>query len=198
MWQRGHQWHHPNGQTGPLGASHCRSGPFHLQRGHQRTVAGHAHGGEEKHTGVHVERGDRAHNLAHDSAKGPAEVQQRVQGPEGQREDELEVGESQAHHEAVDGGVVVATAARVQQKERQGVADQSQDTHHQVDQGNHNSHLLETRTHNAALVELNWNYVNKFERKFYSALTAKFAVSPCSSCEDSLDKMWSQQFSDRL
>lgn len=156
MGQRRHQRHHPNGQTGPLGTSHGSPGTLHLQRGHQRAVAGHAHGSEEEDAGVHVERGDRAHDLAHDSAKGPAEVQQRVQGPERQGEDKLEVGESQAHHEAVDGRVVVTTATGVQQKERQGVSDQPQDTHHQVDQGNQNSHLFEARTHNAAVVSFHF------------------------------------------
>lgn len=116
----------------------------HLQRGNQGAVAGHTHGSEEEDAGVHVQGGDRTHNLAHDPAKGPAEVQHCVHGPEGQGEDKLEVRECQAHHEAVDGRVVLAPAAGVEQEERQEVTHKPQDAHHQVDQGNENSHLSKT------------------------------------------------------
>lgn len=110
-------------------------------------VAGHAHGGEEEDAGVHVHGGDRAHDLAHDPAKGPAEVQQGVHSPEGQGEDELEVCQRQAHHEAVDRRVVLATAARVEQEQSQEVTHKPQDTHHQVHQGDDNSYLTNTYNH---------------------------------------------------
>lgn len=116
----------------------------HFQRGNQGAVAGHTHGSEEEDAGVHVQGGDGAHNLAHDPAEGPAEVQHRVHGPERQCEDKLDVRQRQAHHEAVDGGVVLAPAAGVEQEERQEVTHKPQNTHHQVDQGNENAHLLTT------------------------------------------------------
>lgn len=113
MGQRSHQRDHPNGRTDPLGAGHGDPGAAHLQGRNQGVVPGHAHRREEENAGVHVHGGDRAHDLAHDAAEGPAEVQHSVHGPEGQGQDELEVCDGQAHHEAVDGGVVVAPAAGV-------------------------------------------------------------------------------------
>lgn len=144
MGQRGHQGHHPQGRAGPLGSGCGSSGAAHFQGGDQGVVTGHAHGGEEENAGVHVHGGDRAHDLAHDPAEGPAEVQHRVHGPEGQGEDELQVGDGQAHHEAVDGRVVVTPAARVEQEEGQEVTHKPQDTHHQVDQSDENPHLSDT------------------------------------------------------
>lgn len=111
-------------------------------------VTGHAHGGKEENAGVHVHGSDRAHNLAHDPAEGPAEVQHRVHGPKGQGEDELQVCDGQAHHEAVHGRVVVALATGVEQEEGQEITHKPQDTHHQVDQSDENSHLSDTRQSN--------------------------------------------------
>ena len=130
MRQRSHQWHHPDGQTAPLGPSSGDPRAFHLQWGSQGAVAGHTHGGEEVDAGVHVHGRDRADDLAHDAAERPAEVQHRVYGPERQGQDELEVGQRQAHHEAVNGGVVVAPAAGVEQEQCQEVTHKPQHTHH--------------------------------------------------------------------
>lgn len=104
-------------------------------------VPGHTHGGEEEDAGVHVQGGDRAHDLTHDPAEGPAEVQHRVHGPEGQGEDELEVRQRQADHKAVDGRVVVTRTAETEQEESEEVTHKPQDTHHQVHQSNEDSHL---------------------------------------------------------
>lgn len=147
MRQCGHQRHHPNGWAGPLGPSGGAPWALHLQSSNQGAVACHAHGGEKEDTGVHVHGGDWAHDLAHDLPKGPAEVQQRVHGPEGQGEDELEVCESQAHHKAVNGGVVVSTATGVKQEECQEVTHEPQNTYNQINQGNDNSYLSHTHTH---------------------------------------------------
>lgn len=143
MRQRGHQRDRPNSQTGPLRSSGRPPRAGDLLRRDQQVVAGHAHGGEEEHAGVHVHRGDRAHDLTHDPAEGPAEVQDRVHGPEGQREDKLEVSQSQAYHKTVDGGVMVTSAAEVEQEECQEVTRKPQDTHDQVDQSDEDSHLTE-------------------------------------------------------
>lgn len=143
MRQSSHQRHHPNGQAGPFGTSSGRPRALHPQRRHQHAVAGHAHGGEEEYAGVHIQGGDRAHHLAHDSAKRPAEVQSRVHGPEGQSEDELEVCQCQAHHKAVDRRVV-ARVVGVEQKERQEVTHKPQHAHHQVHQCNEDTQLRKT------------------------------------------------------
>lgn len=111
MGQRGHQGDHPNGRTDPLGPGCGDSGAAHLQGGNQGVVPGHTHRREKENTGIHVHGGDGAHNLTHDPAEWPTEVQYCVHGPKGQGQNELEVCDGQAHHEAVDGGVVVATAA---------------------------------------------------------------------------------------
>ncbi|CAM5146031.1 unnamed protein product, partial [Eretmochelys imbricata] len=56
----------------------------------QRAGAGHAEGGEEEGAGAHVEHGGGEHQAAERAPAGPAEVQRRVGGPEGQGQRELQ------------------------------------------------------------------------------------------------------------
>ncbi len=73
-------------------------------------------------------------------SKRPGEIQRRVHGPEGQREDELEVRDRQVHDEVVDRGFL-PPLPDFHEEEDQQVAYQTHRAHHRVHDGDHDAQL---------------------------------------------------------